>query len=306
VSGRGLLSLVAALVLAGWARGADAGSAGRDALLAEHGRLEAQLSEGPFGVSVHVSASLGESRVGGDVHAVVEHAFVRVSRELRKAEAWCEILTLHFNVKACRASEQLASGGGAELEIATARKYYVPPSGRNALSYRLDLSRSREDLLSASLQSGKGPLGIRDMSIEVEAIAAPGGGTFLHLHYAYTEAWAARLATRAYLATLGRRKVGFSVVGESSDGEPIYVRGAAGAVERNALRYHLAIVAYFDTLPVHSEGRFEARIARWYDLTDRHRDQLFEMSRERYVEMKRREQADMWDQSAATRNRRRR
>jgi hypothetical protein len=257
-------------------------------------------------VPLLVRASLGEDRIGGDVYAVLPQSFEVITREFAKPIVWCDILTLHFNVKSCQPEPAREREGGVDLRIATARKHYVPPSGRRPLVYALELARPGEGVVVASLRAAKGPLGVRDMQIEVGAIPAPEGGSFVHLHYAYTEGFATRLATRTYLATVARRKVGFSVVGETSEGDPVYIRGAAGAVERNALRYHLAIEAYFDTLTVASEERFEARIARWYRLTDRYRTQLYELPLDRYLDIKRRERRDMDVQAAASLDRRRR
>jgi hypothetical protein len=303
-----------AIVLALCALSAPVASASPDDLIASHRRLRDALQTGPFDVPLALSASLDGERIGGDVYAVLEQPFLLVSRELVKPAAWCDILTLHFNVKSCHAipspsPEAEVRAGGAhtvELRIATARKYYVPPSGRNPMTYRLDVAGSGPNFLHASLTADKAPLGVRDLLIEVEAIPLPEGGSFVHLHYAYTAGWAVRMASRTYLATLGRRKLGFTVIGQTPEGEPIYIAGREGAVERNALRYHLAIAAYLDTLSIHEAGRFEARIAHWYDLTDRYKKQLEEMSQDAYLDLKRRERRDMEDQAGVGRVRRRR
>ncbi len=300
--------LVAALLAAllGVDTAAQADPAAREDLAAAYRERQATLDRGPFAVPMQVEASVSEDRVAGNVYAVLDHPFSHLARELAKPSVWCEILTLHFNVKSCLVQVSADDPAVTDLLIATARKYYVPPSSRNTLSYRLDLSRSDAEVVKGSLGAERGPLGVRDMQIEVGAIGLPDGRSFVRLHYGYTEGWATRIATRAYLATFGRRKIGFSVTGRTATGDPIYVRGAAGALERNALRYHLAIEAWFDTLAKHEGDRFEARVARWYDLTDRHSEQLYEMSRETYRDMKRRERDDMLGQAATRRAKRRR
>jgi hypothetical protein len=53
------------------------------------------------------------------------------------------------------------------------------------------------------------------------------------------------IAMKTYLATLGSSKVGFTVTRRQSNGQPEYIRGMRGLVERNAMRYYLAI----DALP---------------------------------------------------------
>ena len=121
----------------------------------------------------------------------------------------------------------------------------------------------------------------------------------MELRYSYAPGLLARVATRTFLATLGRKKIGFTITGATQDGEPIHVRGPQGAVERNALRYHLAFVAYLDTRDVSDPSRFERRIARWFDLTEEHSRQLREMSRDEYLKLKRRERRDQQAQAEA-------
>ena len=40
-----------------------------------------------------------------------------------------------------------------------------------------------------------------------------------------------------YLATLGRNKVGFTVIDHKPDGQPVYIGNVRGLVERNCMRY---------------------------------------------------------------------
>ena len=100
------------------------------------------------------------------------------------------------------------------------------------------------------------------------------------------------MALAGYFATRGSGKVGFSVVGEDGSGDPVYVDGLRGLVERNAVRYQLAIEAYLDTMRAPEEQRFERRISRWFDLTRPHRRQLFEIEEHEYIANKRREHSD--------------
>jgi hypothetical protein len=297
VSRAGAGALAGALVAAAVAAaepGVDAAPADRAAFERVYERLAVDLRESPFGEPLLVEASVDDDTVvQGDVFSVIEHPFERVSRVLGTAEAWCDILTLHHNVKSCReAAAGTEPAAGVALEIETARKYYVPPQGRTPRTYQLDASGSRPELLRAALRAERGPFGVRDMSLEIFGMAAEPGRSFLHLRYAYSPGFFTRAATRTFLATVGRGKIGFTVTGRDEDGEPIYVGGVQGAVERNAMRYHLAVVAYLDTLAVPEDERFERRIARWFELTERYSEQLFEMSRDDYLQTKRRERSD--------------
>jgi hypothetical protein len=303
---RPLLAIVLIVGLCGVGlASAEPSVSGRASLEATHTQLADALEHSPFGVPLVVEATIEKDTLQGDVYAVLDHPFARVETALADPRAWCDILTLHFNVKSCH---PVPSAGPAPLalSIETGRKLYVPPQGRKPIHYELDASRSKPGFLHATLTAAKGPLGVRNMRVELRALALPDGSSFLQLRYAYDLGFAARLATRTYLATLGRRKVGFTVLGYESDGEPIYIRGMPAAVERNALRYHLAILAYLDTLEAPEPDRFEARIARWFGLTEHHPRQLHEMSRVDYLEIKRRERRDMEDQAAARADSRRR
>ncbi|MDQ6881386.1 MAG: hypothetical protein M3150_04750, partial [Pseudomonadota bacterium] len=61
------------------------------------------------------------------------------------------------------------------------------------------------------------------------------------------------------------------------------------AVERNAMRYYLAIDAYLDSLSVPAGQQVERRIQGWFSATERYPRQLREMDRPAYVAMKRNE-----------------
>ena len=93
---------------------------------------------------------------------------------------------------------------------------------------------------------------------------------------------------QAYLATAGASKVGFTTIEE--DGKPHLVGGMRGVMERNTMRYFLAIEAYLQSLATPPQGRAERRFEAWFDATERFARQLHEMSREQYLSMKRREQ----------------
>jgi hypothetical protein len=64
-------------------------------------------------------------------------------------------------------------------------------------------------------------------------------------------------------------------------------------VERNAMRYYLAVVAYLGTLSLPSHERFEKRLADWFTFTERHTRQLHELEWTEYLAVKRREYAQL-------------
>ena len=94
---------------------------------------------------------------------------------------------------------------------------------------------------------------------------------------------------QTYLATLGSSKVGFTITGRDSDGKPQYIGGVLGLLERNTMRYYLAIDAYLDNYALPAADQPEKRIREWYASTEKYATQLHEMDEGEYLTMKRNE-----------------
>ena len=225
-------------------------------------------------------------RLQGEVYALLDHRFDDIRQALGHAEHWCDILILHLNVKYCRASPGVSL---QTLDAGLGRKFDQPLSDVYWLKFAYRAAGIGDGLLSVWLQSPVGPLGTRDYRIEVQATPSTAGQTILHLRYSYTYGMAARLAMQAYLATMGSDKVGFSIIGQFSDGQPIRVRGVRGMLERNTLRYYLAIQAFLGAQHLPETKQLQARLQDWFTATERYAQQLHEIDREPYVEMKLRE-----------------
>lgn len=267
---------------------------GAERLGAIYDRLGDELTAGGFGLPLKVEADVRNDSLHGSVFAVLGHPFGRVRTALSSPEDWCDMVVLHFNVKSCRLDGPPHSDAAPrwQLQVETGRKFYVPPSGRKRLAYDLTVSQNSDRYLDASISAPRGPARIRNLRIAVEAIPLGEKSTFLHLRYGYEVGLLTRLAMRTYLATLGRAKVGFTVDGTDRAGRPRYIRGVQGAVERNAVRYYLAILAHLDVRDLPEGNRFDCRLRRWYALTNRYPRQLFEMDEHEYLDVKHREQRD--------------
>jgi hypothetical protein len=70
------------------------------------------------------------------------------------------------------------------------------------------------------------------------------------------------------------------------------VGGERGIIERNAVRYYLAIQAYLEGLALAPEQRFEQTAQRWFELTERWPRQLHELDQAEYLAGKRRERSE--------------
>ncbi|MDP9895852.1 hypothetical protein J2W32_004952 [Variovorax boronicumulans] len=252
----------------------DTGAAA--ALRAKLQALAPQLERNAFRRPLALESSEAADRLSGDVYALVDHPFARVSGALREPAAWCQVLMLHLNTKHCA-----VKGGGATLAVAIGRKFDQPLSDAQTIAFAYTPGKADANYLNVRLSADTGPLSTRDYSIVFEATPADGGKTAIHLRYAYAYGTAARLAMKGYLATLGSDKVGFTPAGQGG-----YIGGVRGVVERNTMRYYLAIDSYLDAP---AAGQLEQRLAAWFDATEQYAKQLHEIEKSDYLTMKRHE-----------------
>lgn len=266
---------------------AQAGSPDRAVtqLLARHHALAGQLAHNEFGRPLALESREEPRRVSGDVYAVIDYPFDTVGAAFRNPRTWCEVLILHLNTKYCRAA-------GNALSVRMGRKNGRDLDDAFALDFAFHADAPRPGYVGAHAHSPSGPLGSRDYDISMQATPLPGGRSFMRLHYSYAFGAAAKLATKGYLATSGSDKVGFTREGDR------YVRGLRGAVERNAMRYYLAVESYLGSLRVAPGRQFASRIEHWFDATERYALQLHEMDRGTYLAMKQREYARQQDLAA--------
>jgi len=265
---------------------AMAGNPQAEALLARHAQLAGDLAHNAFQRPIHMQSTERSGDLKGEVFAIVDHPFQTLDAALKSADRWCEVLILPFNVKQCRA---LGAAPAQKLELAVGRKHDQPVGDAYKVDFDYRLDASDPDYLKVLLNAGEGPLGTRDYRIMFEAVPIDGGRSFLHMSYSYAYGMAARLAMQGYLSTVGSSKVGFSVVDRRPDGRPVYVGSMRGVIERNTMRYYLAIDAYLNSLSSPPRDRIERRLHDWFSSTERYALQLHEISQDEYLAMKRRE-----------------
>ncbi|WP_427914735.1 hypothetical protein ACPWT1_07430 [Ramlibacter sp. MMS24-I3-19] len=273
------------LGLAAWllplAAVADAAS-----LQARYAQLRGQLKPNANGHSLVVESTQQQDRLTGDVSAVLEHPFSAVQAALKSPASWCDVMILPFNTKYCHAVD---GADGPTLLLRIGRKFDQPLDR----TYKLQLAwrnvATTPDYFETRMDAADGPIGTRDYRIALAAVPIEGNRTFVRLTYSYGYGFSGRVAMQAYLGTVGADKVGFTVVGKDAKGEPQYIGGVRGAIERTAMRYYLAIDAYVDSLRAPPQQQLDRRIQAWYAATDRYPRQLREMDRPTYVAMKRQE-----------------
>jgi hypothetical protein len=251
---------------------------GGTALRAKLDALKPQLARNAFKRPLTIESNETPERLSGDVYALVDHPFNQVSGALREPAAWCQVLMLHLNTKHCA-----VKSGGAALAVAVGRKFDQPLSDAQKIDFAYSVANADANYLNVRLSAATGPLSTRDYSIVLEAAPADNDKTALHMSYAYAYGTAARLAMKGYLSTLGSDKVGFTPKGQGQDG---YIGGVRGVVERNTMRYYLAIDSYLDAP---APGQLDKRLGAWFDATEQYARQLHEVERNDYMEMKRHE-----------------
>jgi hypothetical protein len=276
--------LLAALGTLPDTQAATAPEGNRTQLLAAYRLLEPRLRLGTGNTPLTVETSTRDGLVLGNIYAILDHPYGKVTQALRNAHNWCDIVPLHMNMKACT-TQPLHTG--THLTLYAGRKSYQPPGQARALSYTYRVQTLDSDYFSATLTADKAEAD--SPPVALEAIPLDGERVLIHVRYAWRTPLWLRVATDSYFATVGARKVGFSTTGTDLHGEPEYVGGLHGAIERNALRYYLALDSYFSTDQTTEAGRFEQRLNRWFDLTEHYPAQLHEMNKADYLWTKRKE-----------------
>ena len=273
---------------AGMANADDVSVSSAQSLRAKFTELGAKLESSPFQKPLYLESSEASGALKGSMYALLNHPFATVQSELKQPEHWCDILILHLNTKYCRAS---ASSTGTVLKVNIGRKSDQPIEQSHRVEFTYRVADAGPEHLAVVLDAEKGPFGTHNYRIVLEAVPLKNGQTFMHLAYSYAYGTVARLGMLAYLGTGGSKKVGFTVTGRDRKGQLAYIDGLRGLIERNTMRYYLAIEAYLGALSVAPAARLEKRLADWYAAVERYPLQLHEIAEQDYLAMKRREYA---------------
>ncbi|MEX3979784.1 hypothetical protein AB4Y45_12505 [Paraburkholderia sp. EG287A] len=258
-------------------------------LRATYETLKPQLDQNAFHRRLYLDSRESSSTVAGEIYAVMDYPFTKVSRILdalsHGPKNWCDILILHPNVKYCHVSH---SSSADTLTVNVSQDQV--PEEKLASTYRLqfeyDPAMTSPGYFRINLHAASGPLDTRDYQIVLEAVSLRSDRTFLHLTYAYSYGVFGRLAMKGYLATFGRGKVGFTNIAGPSATEPKYADGVRGLVERNTMRYYLAIDAFIGEPSSLPDTRLEQRLNEWFSASEQYPRQLHEIDRQHYIDMK--------------------
>ena len=255
------------------------------ALRAKYTALQDKFASSQFGRPLVLESKETSGDLKGDVYAVVDYPFTTVQQALQSPDHWCDILILHLNVKRCRTS----GGTPKMINLNVGRKFDQPIEDSYQLDFSFRVVAAASEYLQVQLSAAEGPLSTKNYRIVVEAVPIDAKKSVIHMSYAYGYGFTARVAMQTYLSTLGSQKVGFTVVDKKPDGKPVYQTGVLGLLERNTMRYYLAIDAYLAAYNLPAAEQPERRIRQWYSSTERYAEQLHEMDQSEYLEMKRNE-----------------
>ncbi|MGH8820827.1 MAG: hypothetical protein ACREWJ_05990 [Rhodoferax sp.] len=268
-----------------WSGGlAASGAAG---LRDRHAELAAALAHNQFHAPLYLESKETPQQSEGDLYAVADFPFATVSSALNDPTHWCDVLILHLNTKYCRAK---TIGAVAQLDLRIGKKYDQPVADASELLFAYRSVAATPQYFDIELNAPSGPFGTNHYTIVLEAIPIEGDHTLLHLGYAFGYSAVSHMALQVYLATIGSGKVGFTLLGTPHDGDPPrYIGGMRGLVERNTMRYYLAIEAYLGSLSIPQADQAQWRFEHWFDATEHYPRQLHEIDRATYLEMKRNE-----------------
>lgn len=257
------------------------------ALMDRHNALTGQLARNQFARPLFLESSETANSVSGNAYAVLDSPFNTVKSTFENPGRWCDVMILHINTKFCRAQ---SGASPSRLKVNIGKK--TPQELKDAFTLEfthqlVPKSAASPPYLEVHLNAEKGPLGTSDYRVELSAVPLTDGKTFMHLKYSYGYGMAGRLAMQGYLATLGSQKSGFTRL--SGDAKKKYVGGMRGVIERNTMRYYLAIEAYLASLNQPPAEQFNARLERWFDATEQYPEQFHDIDRDTYLTMKKNE-----------------
>jgi hypothetical protein len=255
-------------------------------LRAKYASLGEQLRQNQFKRPLVLDSAETPNRLKGDIYAIVDYPFGAASAGLNNPDHWCDVMLLHINTKYCHA---VVGPSGTTLRVNIGKKTPEKLADAPRVEFDYSVAAATPGYVEIMLNAKDGPLGTSDYLILLELVALPNAKTFLHLTYSYTVNFSGRLAMQTYLGTIGSDKVGFTVIGKRADGQPDYIGGVRGLVERNTMRYYLAIDTFLGSARAAPATQLENRLQNWFTAVEQYPRQLHEMDRGAYLEMKRAE-----------------
>ena len=254
------------------------------ALRGQHTEMASQLRASPLGRPLVLASTQQADHLRSEIHVVLPYSLAQLRSGLERPENWCDMLLLNIKTIGC-VWEARTTGTRLRLHIGRTGAEDLANSIPVDFAYQVHVAG--DHYLDMGLEAKTGPSGTRDYQFRIEAIDLPDGRSFVHLTYAYAFNAMARLAMQAYLATLGQNKVGFTREADALAGRDGFIGGLRGLVERNAMRYFLAIDAYLKAQGAGTPAtQREQRLLHWFYGAESFARQLHEVDRATYLAIK--------------------
>lgn len=255
-----------------------------ETLRGKYTEMAPQLRASALGRPLVLQSTQQVDQLRSEIYAVLPYSHAQLRNALQSPVHWCDMLMLNIKTIGCQL-QMRSAGARLLLHVGRTGSEDLAQALPLEFSYRVQLADAH--YLDMALQADSGPSGTSDYRFRIEAIGLPDGQSFVRLTYAYASNAMARLATQAYLATLGRDKVGFTPDPDAPATRDGFIGGPRGLVERNAMRYFLAIDAYLQVPGPGTDVAVRAqRLQHWFDAAEGFARQLHEVDRAAYLEMK--------------------
>jgi hypothetical protein len=214
---------------------------------------------------------------------------------LAELSNWCELLSLHLNIKACT-----FDSSKSELTVFLGRKFYQTPEQAYKLVYKFRTIK-HDNYFAVMMSAKKGPIGTSDFNFDFEILDL-NGKSFSRLHLSNRQSLISSIVANIYLSTAAKAKSGISIIGYNDDGSPAYTSGETASFERNILRYYFAISAFLQNINISvDKQRHVLQLNTWYAQTTNY-PQLYEIQHVEYVSTKTRERVNQTELQNADAN----
>lgn len=226
---------------------------------------------------LNIQSTTTKKHLKAEIYAIKDYDFKKLTTDLSKPASWCQFVTLHINIKACT----YTSSPNSSLTFYAGRKFYQPAEEAFELAYQFNVDYLDKEYFKLNLTAKDGPFGTKDYLISLEILKVD-KQLLLHMSLSYRTSFSSRLGTSVYLSTVGSDKVGFSQA-LNDQGEWSYIGGIEGVIERNVMRYFLALSTYLQHI------NQDKMIKLWYSATENYARQLHEVDEMDYLKAKQKE-----------------
>ncbi|MES0328313.1 MAG: hypothetical protein ABUK13_09000, partial [Gammaproteobacteria bacterium] len=123
---------------------------GKATLLDQYHRLKNGGSVTLPGTHINLASTEQDDLLSAEVNSILHTPFETVAAALSQASNWCQVLPLHFNIKACTYENQKE---GEVLTIYSGRKIYEHPEDSYEMAYQFEIVRKDDSQLSLLLKA---------------------------------------------------------------------------------------------------------------------------------------------------------